>query len=179
VAESKLNELYNLAREGDQAAEEPLFHGLSERFGLFVQHRVRSKQDAEEIVQDTLMAIARKYKKVGLITNFTAWAYKALENNLLYYYRTKQSRAEKVKQMAANPEMSFTPAPELRHQLLECLKKMNRINTRYARILNLHYQGYAVKEICQKLKITENNVYIILSRARSMLKSCLEKGDIE
>ena len=78
-----------------------------------------------------------------------------------------------------NPDRSSATDPSFKRRLLDCLKKVNQTNTRHARILNLHYQGYTVTDICGKFKITRNNVYIILSRARLMLKVCLEKGDVE
>jgi len=66
----------------------------------------------------------------------------------------------------------------LKKKLLDCLNKINDANTRHARVLNLHYQGFIVREICEKLKLTRNGVYILLSRSRTMLKNCLERGDV-
>ena len=65
----------------------------------------------------------------------------------------------------------------LERQLLDCLRALNRSNGRHARILNLHYQGYSVEEICRRLSLTRTNFYTILSRARTILLACLEKGD--
>ena len=59
------------------------------------------------------------------------------------------------------------------------VKKIVVVNNRFARILNFHYQGYAVVEVCERLRLTSTNFYSILSRARSMLELCLEKGDVK
>lgn len=181
MAGTDLNTLCSTSREGDSATEDRLFHGLRERFALFVQQRIGNEQDAEEILQDTLMAIAEKYKAMDFTTSFTAWAYRVLENKLVYYYRTKKARAGKFVPVTDDyqPHQSTAPDPSFKQKLLDCLKKVNRANTRHGRILNLHYQGYTVEDMCKKFNITRNNVYIILSRARSMLKLCLEKGAVE
>ncbi|MCP4703685.1 MAG: hypothetical protein GY865_03665, partial [candidate division Zixibacteria bacterium] len=51
-------------------------------------------------------------------------------------------------------------------------------NRRHARILNLHFLGYTTEEICSRLEITKTNMYSLLSRARSMLELCLNKGSL-
>ena len=173
-------EWYEEARTGDTAAGEQLFGCLNERFSLFVQHRISSRQDAEEVVQDSLMAIAEKYREIEITTSFTAWAYRVLENKLSYYYRTKKTRTRKLAELAQDKPAggTYSTDPSFRRRLLDCIKKVSRVNIRHARILNLHYQGYSVEYICGKFGVTRNNLYIILSRARSMLKACVETGDL-
>ena len=45
-------------------------------------------------------------------------------------------------------------------------------------VLNLHYQGFSVEEIQKRLKVTRNSLYILLHRARSMFKACLDKKGV-
>ena len=176
-----INELHKTATSGGRAAEEQLFKNLAEIFRLFAQQRVWSQQDAEEIVQETLMTVARKYKSIVFETSFAAWAYKILEYNILHYYRTQRTRESKHSRLSADDRRlsSTTPDPTLKIKLMECLKKIGAANPRHARILNLKYLGYSTDEICTKLETTRNNVYIILCRARAHLKRCLEKGDVK
>ena len=75
--------------------------------------------------------------------------------------------------------LSYTPDPELKRRLVECLRKIGRVNGRYIRILDLHFQGYTAQEISETLGTTKNSVLISLSRARSKLKVCIEQGDIK
>ena len=174
-----LNQLLHKARNGTNADEDELFRYISERFHRFVQQRVQSLEDSEEIVQDTMISIAQQYKSIEIHTDFGAWAYGILENKLRYYYRTKKNYKTKMSNFA-EIERSHPPReinPDLKRLLLECLKKINETNLKYIRILNLYCQGYTTKEICQKLKITENNCYVIFSRARSLLKKCIQEGN--
>jgi RNA polymerase sigma-70 factor (ECF subfamily) len=68
--------------------------------------------------------------------------------------------------------------PILASKLMECFKKLVNSNQKYARVLNLRYQGYSSDEVSQRLEIDVNNLYIILHRARKALLSCLkEEGD--
>ena len=72
-----INKLHSQLCSGDNTAEERLFSTLSERFKLFARQRVRNEQDAEEIVQDALTTIARRYKEIDFQTSFAAWQIQA------------------------------------------------------------------------------------------------------
>jgi hypothetical protein len=74
---------------------------------------------------------------------------------------------------------SQAPLSDLKRQLLVCLKKLIKINPIYARAINFVHQGYKTREICEKLNITRNNFYVILTRGRHMLDTCLKTGRIE
>jgi RNA polymerase sigma factor (sigma-70 family) len=177
-----INELYNAAREGGKKAEDRLFESLSVSFRLFVRQRIRDEQDAYELVQEALMTIARKYREIEIQSSFSAWAYRILEHILLRYYRSKEVRGRAFSS-APDDEVrpaSVEPDPTLKSRLLDCLKKVSTTRLRHARVITLHFQGYSTEEICRRLGgITTGNFYVLLSRARSMLELCLEKGEIE
>lgn len=174
-----INSLHKAIVDGDISAEAQLFKTLSARFQLFVQHKVWDAQDAEEIVQDALMTVAEKYKGIEFETSFAAWAHKVLTNKLLHYFRTKSGQERRF----VGFEESITPSvtaelnPDLEERLLRCLRTITVSNNRFARMLNFHYQGFSVKEICEKLELSRTNFYSILSRARSILEKCLQKGE--
>lgn len=128
------------------------------------------------------MIISREYKTMTYTVSFSAWAYKVLVNRIMAYHQKKKVRTERLERIPenesiANPD-SVNTDPDLKRCLLNCMKKICGVNTRYARILNLHYQGYGTEDICEKLGLTRTNYYTILSRARTMLVTCLEKGEV-
>lgn len=177
-------DLLNLHREavsGDLAAEQQLFAFLAARFGVFAQQRIWARDDAQDVVQDALATIAVKYKTVEIETSFVAWAHQVLSNKIMDYVKAKSRRTARF--APDNDCCDTVPAhgnsdPDLRLRLLDCLKKVDTANKRHARILALHYQGYTVAEICAQLGLTQANFYSVLSRARSMLKACLDTGGI-
>lgn len=176
-----INTLYQQVAAGDSTASEQLFCLLRVSFRMFVRHRVMNRQDCEEIVQDALTTIVEKYRAVEIESSFAGWAYKVLNNKVLDYYKFKKIRAARTTPLeAAEPNsIGVDTDPRLRIQLLDCLRKIHGANSFHARALNLHYQGYSTEEICAKLGIASNNFYVMLSRARTMLRVCLEKGDIK
>jgi len=73
-----LDELYTQAAGGDQHAESELFAKLTVSFRLIAHHRGWDGPDAEEIVQEALMAIARDYREITVKKSFAAWAHTVL-----------------------------------------------------------------------------------------------------
>ena len=113
--------------------------------------------------------------------SFAAWAYKVLNNRILASRQRSQRQAQRH---SYSPENSDPPGPgtqtadpTLKRKLQDCLRLVARSNSRYARALNLHYQGYDTDEICRRLDTKQNTFYSCLSRARSMLEACLKKGE--
>ena len=175
-----IDKLYEKASGGDKVSERELFEYLTDRFRLFVQLRIKSRLDAEDIVQNALMTISGKYKNIEFQTSFAGWAYQVLQNKMRDYFKAQRRRDQKIEStdVQNQPTISQNLDETTRRQMLECLRKVGHANIRFSRILNLHYQGYSSDEICEKLKLKRNYFYVVLSRARVMLETCLEKGDV-
>lgn len=177
----KIDELYADIRSGGKKAESLLFEHLSVRFSLIAHLKIGNREDAEDVVQEALSVIAREYRSMEF-RSFRAWAYKVFDNRLLDYIGRKMRKTENIATvidegslMVEDPNRDF----DLKIRLRECLEKVRALNTRYARILNLHYQGFPPENVCSKLGVTKENLYMILSRARSTLNRCLETGEVK
>lgn len=170
-----IDTLYHAARTGDKSAEEQLFSVLAVRFGILANHRVWNEHDAQDVSQNALAVVAREYKSLEISESFAAWAYKVLDNRVLSYLKAKGQR---VTICDDDPPAGFEPDPMFRIRLLGCVQKVRRNNPKYGQAVLLHYQGFTTDEVCAKLGVTSQNFYMILSRARSMLKRCLETGEI-
>ena len=176
-----LNVLFQSAGGGDEKAEKRLFEQLSARFRLLARHRIWNGADAEEIAQEALMTVAREYRRVQITASFSAWAHKILDNRVLAYIQSAKRQAGRTEKLSEETENRGRPMSAedgvLRRQLLDCFRQVAEPNRRYARILNLHYQGYGTEDICRRLSITPSNFYSILSRARALLRRCLEREE--
>lgn len=172
-----INELHLSAVRGDKRAERNLFEHLTVRFRLIVQHRIGSRADSEEIVQEALKTIAEKYRDLEIHTSFAAWCHRIVEYKTGDYIRKRSREAGRDRPLFDEGESGSgqAPSPEMVRRLTNCLRELCRANRRYGRVLNLHYQGYGTAEICEKIDVSTTNLYALLSRARSLLARCLEK----
>lgn len=109
-----VNALYEAARKGDKNSEERLFGLLRERFAGFVNRRIWDKAEAEDIVQNALIVIAREYKSVEVSLSFSAWAYKVLDNKILSYIGTRQRQRNRGVQVLTDTHECAEIDPDTR-----------------------------------------------------------------
>ena len=158
-------------------SEKELFEYLYARFLYLTRRKVSNREDCEEIVQSALLSVFDNFRKVQIDKSYANWAFRILQNKIIDYYRSGKNG------MQLEPIFDNTATlaedPILKIKLLDCLNKINRANITHARMLVLKYQGFSFEEICTRLDLTKNNAYSVLSRARTMLQHCLDKGEIK
>lgn len=173
-----INALYEAVQRGEPDAERALFAKLSERFLYFVQHKVGDPDLCHDIVQEALITVARKYLEVTFESNFAGWAHNVVLNKVMESYRRGKRDNERFIRLPDDIEVAVAEHgadPLLESMLVECLQRVNSANNRQARILNLKYQGFTTEEIAVRMKMTRNAIYMTLSRARTLLKECLDE----
>jgi len=177
-----MNRLLSRAKAGDREAEEQLFRILRARLSTIAKRRVWEKEAAEDVVQQTCLTVLEKYKTEEFPAGFEAWVNGVLRmkiGNYLQSKRVSQQRFDHSSTAERLSEFGVTqPNPDLEAKLADCLRRIVRVFPRYARVLSLSYQGYKADEISDRLQVTRNNLYSILSRSRSILNKCLEMGGV-
>lgn len=173
-----MDKLLARAREGDGKAEKELFEYLFVRFKALAKRRI-GEGEAEDIAQEACLTVLQKYKTETFTKGFEAWAYRILRNKIGNYIQKINKEKDFVRERELEKPKP-NPRPEwyveLKRRLIDCLKQIMKRNRLYARVLNPIHQGYKTDEICQRLQIKPNHLYVILNRARRMLRTCLEKG---
>jgi RNA polymerase sigma-70 factor (ECF subfamily) len=176
-----IDELYTRAKAGDKAARDRLYERLLVSFRVIVRQRMWGDEDAEDVAQDALMAVIGQYDEIRIESSFAAWAYRVLSNKIVDHFKLKKIRAGKMEQLGQKrSQMPLRePDPLLKVRIKACFAKINELHRQHARILSLHFQGYATDEICLRLGITRTNCYVSLSRARAMLEKCLSQEEMD
>ncbi len=178
LTQKQLNDLVTCARAGDSEAEDRIFRYLLVRFRHFSARKVGDKHAVEDISQTACITVLEKYRTESFAVEFGAWAYGVLRLTMKkYLYQLAQAKNKSA--VSITEDVLYkreAPAAEsnIEASLVGCLMKVARTNRRYARVLNLSYQGYATGEICRKLDINRDHLYVLLNRARSMLWQCLQ-----
>ena len=177
-----MEKLLTRARQGDKSAEEEIVRFLLVRFTYLAKRRVPG-EEAEDIAHDACLTVLQKYMTEGPTGRFEPWAYGILKRKIGNYYQRRE-----VRQTVMADEMQTDTGPKseaaesaqlMAARLRDCLRKLVRAYPRYARVLNLVYQGYDTIEICRRLEVKPNNLYVILNRGREMLGACLDRGGFE
>ncbi|HHD64770.1 MAG TPA: sigma-70 family RNA polymerase sigma factor [Desulfobulbaceae bacterium] len=160
----------------------------------FARARVKDSFTAEDLVQETLLAAYRSRKKFSGRSTLKTWLIGILRHKVVDYYRKlkpEQSEEDldayasgldnlfdvKEKWLVKPGDWGGDPKnvyerKELMDAIHACLDDMPK---RFSLAYTLReLQGVTTQELCEFLQTGKNNCWVILYRARMLLRRCLE-----
>jgi RNA polymerase sigma-70 factor (ECF subfamily) len=181
--------------------EEEFLNAIRRDMVKFAHLQLRDESQAEDVVQEALMAALAKAGEFAGRSALKTWVFAILKNKIVDLIR-RQARTTNISALSAEEESMdqafetlfkanahWTPAarpsnwgdPEesLRQQRFwdvfdACLKHLPE-NT--ARVFMMReFLEFETSEVCLELSITTSNCNVILHRARNGLRRCLEKN---
>lgn len=148
------------------------------QFLSFLQKRVGSQQEAEEILQNAYVRSLEKSDQIRDTENVVAWFYRLLRNAIVDKYRkddaARRSLVSLYQQTLALPTH---PDPETERVLCECVKGLlSTLKPEQASLINLvDMQGNDIATVTESLGISRGAARIRLHRARAALRKQLER----
>ncbi|MEO7297936.1 MAG: sigma-70 family RNA polymerase sigma factor [Verrucomicrobiota bacterium] len=187
----------NVAR--GRSDPETWVHEYGDDLFRFALVRVRDRSSAEDLVQDTFVAALAAREQFHGDSSEKNWLLGVLKNKIADYFR-KRARESSM----TNLEFLKEEQTELLHEngphkkcwihrlgpkkwaaaetsldreefwgaLDECCEKMPQ-NVAQVYVMR-EIDDYSTEEICEKLAISSNNLWVMLHRARMSLRRCLE-----
>jgi len=157
------------------------------RFLSFLERRVRSREIAEDILQDAFVRGITKAPEMRDAESITAWFYRVLRNAIVDHYRRTGSEQRAYEKVLAETEDSVTPTDsELFETVCACVRDLvGTLKPEYASaIQRVDLEGAPVKAYAGEQGITANNAAVRLHRAHQALKkqvtescgTCAEHG---
>lgn len=154
------------------------FQQVNQTLEGFALQLTRDKEQAQELVQETVVR-ALKYKdKFTLGTNFKAWITTMMRNIFLNQKRDyKRRKTESIPNDSLYLNMENTSVTdnqgEHSMQMQEIMRAINRLEQSVKQPFWMFYQGYPYEEIAQNLDIPLGTVKSRIFNARKKLKSAL------
>jgi RNA polymerase sigma-70 factor (ECF subfamily) len=157
--------------------------------------RVRHPEVAEDLVQETLLAAIRTYTNFRGTSSERSWLCGILKNKICDYFRKLAREVSFTDLDFLDDEMShkfidedwnhelgpaewnFDPEAVLnRKEFWETFRScLDKLPERVANVFMLReMEGMATAQICEALRISQNNLWVMLHRARMALRECLE-----
>ena len=155
--------------------------------------RVNDSDLAKDLVQDTFFAGLKSAKNFQGKSTERTWLISILKRKIIDHYRkinSKKGQAEvrmnfyddgenkgnwleeRVPQSWENQSEKSIENDELKKQLSSCIEALPE---KYAMVFRMKtIQEFETEEICKELDITSSNLWVIIHRARTQLRKCME-----
>ena len=155
--------------------------------------RVNDADLAKDLVQETFFAGLKSAKNFQGKATERTWLVSILKRKIIDYYRkinSKKGQAEvkmnfydegeykgnwieeRVPQNWKNESEKAIENEELKKQLDSCI---DNLPEKYAIIFRMKtIQEFETEEVCKELDITPSNLWVIIHRARTQLRKCME-----
>jgi RNA polymerase sigma-70 factor (ECF subfamily) len=146
------------------------------RFLAFLQRRVASREEAEDILQSAFVRSLERGATLRSEESATAWFYRLLRNALVDHYR----RRDVEKRALAELRTASEPAEDadLLRAVCECVASLaETLKPEYALALRrVEVEGASLRVFADEQGITPNNAGVRLHRARLALRRQLVKS---
>ena len=166
-------------KAGDNLAFERLFNKYNQKLFNFSYRLLRSKQEAEEIVQNTFLKIWENRFTLDENYSFSAYLFRITQNRILNEFRSRINQhyyREYLMEYAEN--MDNTVEKEIDFSELNKIIKMliSQLPERRKQIFLLsRNDGLTYREIADKLNISENTVDTQIRKALDYFRHCLRE----
>ncbi len=145
----------------------------------FALNLSKSREDAEDLVQETAMRAYRNRDKFVAGTNFKAWAATIMRNTFINGYR-KKKRRNIYQEPIDNHAYSLDINPSYNEgisdlQFTDLAEILDKIGEAYSTPFRMFYEGYQYDEIAQAMCIPIGTVKSRIFFARRRLRGLIEQ----
>jgi RNA polymerase sigma-70 factor (ECF subfamily) len=162
------------AKRGESEALSQLYEHYSPRVYRFVNARLSSIEDAEDVTTEIFLKII---DGIGSFTwrgiPFGAWVFRIARNEVVSHVRRQKSRASTTELTESTPAMIPDHSAAVEQQLtFEMVRKaIDRLPEAQRQVVSLRFlAGLSVAETASALSKTENNVKVLQHKAIAKLQ---------
>jgi RNA polymerase sigma-70 factor (ECF subfamily) len=178
------NELLAQAREGDDAALSELLRRVQPQLYRFSLKMCRHEEDAEDVLQDSMLTLARSFRDFRGASSLSTWLYTitrsfCIKKRRRSKFAPKQEESwESIAQGERNSIVSPNADPESATHTGELWEQVQRgiqaLEPNYREVLVLRdVEGLTAKEVAEVCEISVSAVKSRLHRARTQLREFL------
>jgi RNA polymerase sigma-70 factor (ECF subfamily) len=141
----------------------------------FLRSRLRSREDAEDVLQDFALKAIQGASRLTDETKVDAWLAVTLRNALFDRYRRNAGRARLREAAAAEPAETTDDAEDLERPLACLSATMGELKADSAALLQrAEIEEIPLKLVAQDCDITANNAGVRVHRAREALRRLMK-----
>lgn len=144
----------------------------------YALHFTRDDEDANDLVQDTVLKAVTYYGKFKDGTNLKGWLYTIMKNTFINHYRrfVKTSSLVTKSEEISNAHLSYSATRnggENKFVMEDIVGAMARLSDEYYVPFSMYFEGYKYHEISDHLQIPIGTVKTRIHVARKVMKKAL------
>lgn len=165
----KHKELVEKSKEGDRKAQYKLFELYVDAMFNIGIRMLNSKEDAEDVVQESFIKAFKSLNKFNFESTFGAWLKRIVVNNCINFLKVKKIQITEIE--THNFYLTDEKLPEVNELNIQKIKTgINLLPTGYQQIINLYLiEGYDHNEIADIVGITVSTSKSQYHRAKKKL----------
>lgn len=181
--EGQASELLKRARSGDMVALEDLLRSVQPQIYRFGMKMCRHPEDAEDVLQDTMLALARSFRDFRGDSSMSTWLYSVARNSCVKKRRKGKFAPEQEESLdSLQPgEATLESVHGDPHQQAESKQAWEQVGEAIAKLdpeqrevlLLRDMDGLSAKEVAEVVGTSVSAVKSRLHRARSQLRDHL------
>lgn len=163
------------AQRGDRDAYRALLEDIAPELGAFLRRRVRDESDAEDLVQEVLLAVHRARHTFDPSRPFDPWMYAIARNALTDHLRRNAARARWETAPGDLPDGVAEAGPSLgRAHLEQALEGLPESQREAFRMLKI--EGLSVEAAAARAGVSPGALRVRAHRAYQALRARLRGG---
>jgi RNA polymerase sigma-70 factor (ECF subfamily) len=147
------------------------------RFLQFLERRMRSRADAEDLLQAAFLKLVAQKEPLRDEEKLVPWFYQLLRNLMVDHYRHRDAMARLESSVAAETETTTMSVDEaLFTAVCTCVNDIiPALKAEHAELVRrVEVDGEPLHQVASALGITPNNASVRLHRARRTLREALQ-----
>jgi len=185
------SDILDSAVNGDTAALDHVLRMITPHVERQLLRYPVSDEDRRDLLQATLMQIVRRLGSFRAESSFSTWLFRVTANEALMLMRSRRRHRARVvegldwEELATLPSMNDNEVTQVdvgvehRERDARVRDALKELPEDYRDVVVAHYHlDLGLQEIADKLAITESAVRSRLHRARTRLRTLLEKDEV-
>lgn len=154
------------------------FNQLENLLFAFAMRLTRNKEDAKDLIQETVCKAYKHKERFRMGTNFKAWMTTIMHNTFVNFYRKRKTRNKveaPIEDFAYALEgLAMKEKADQRVRAKELFQLLDLLSETYRVPFLMHFEGYQYDEIAAHLNIPIGTVKSRIHSARRNLKSIIK-----
>jgi len=162
--------LFLAASRGDRGAFEMLYRRYYQEMTRYFWYKVRNRDRAEELAQDTFLKLYRYRTGYEPSARFRTWLYRIARGLALNELRARSRDRSVLVDKEASTVTDMEKVTARRQEVRQVMEKIDRLPDRQREAMILvRFQGMSYQEASQAMGVSDRALKSLLNRARTAL----------